>query len=146
MSIAFDLTPEQEELRRQAREFAEREIAPIAAEIDEKDELPWDIWGKMAQPPYYYTGQFIPKEYRGYPRKLVDMCLITEELACAGQGAITVALIEVAGVGTAPIVTAGNESQKRKWLPPIAAGQALGCFALTEPQAGSDAAAIETRA
>lgn len=146
MPIAFDLTPEQEEVRRQAREFAEREIAPIAAEIDEKDELPWDLWGKMAQPPYCYTGQFIPKEYGGYPRKLVDMCLITEELACAGQGAITVAVIEVAGVGTAPIVTAGSHAQKQKWLPPIAAGQAIGCFALTEPGAGSDAAAIETRA
>jgi len=146
MPVAFDLTPEQEELRHQAREFAEREIAPIAAEIDEKDELPWDLWGKMSQPPYCYTGQFIPTEYGGYPRKLVDMCLITEELACAGQGAITVALIEVGGVGTAPIVTAGNHTQKQKWLPSIAAGQAVGCFALTEPRAGSDTAAIETRA
>lgn len=148
MSISFDLTAEQEALREQAREFAKREILPVAAEIDERDDssvvLP--VWHKMAQPPYHYSGLFIPKEYGGSPRSVLDICIIIEELAAVGQSGVCAALIEMAGLGTTALITGGSEEQKRKYLPPVVRGEGLSCFALTEPGAGSDPAAIETRA
>ena len=144
--ISFELTPEQEEIRNQAREFAQKEIAPIAAEIDEKDDtrLLLTLWPKMAQPPYRYTGMFIPAEYEGSPRGILDACIIIEELAAVGQSAMCAALIEVAGLGTSPLVIGGNEDQKKKYLPQISRGEGVPTFALTEPGTGSDAAGLRT--
>lgn len=146
--ISFELTPEQEEIRDQAREFAQKEIVPIAAELDEKDDsrLVLPIWAKMAQPPYRYTGLFIPKEYEGSPRGILNTCIIIEELAAIGQSAICAALIETAGLGPSAVVIGGSEEQKKKYLPPISRGKGFAAFALTEPGTGSDAAAIKTRA
>lgn len=148
MSISFTPTPEQEELRHRAREFAKREIAPLAVEIDEKDDSKFllSIWRKMAQPPYNYSGLFIPKEYGGSPRSVLDICIIIEELAATGQSAVCAALIEMAGLGTTALLTGGSEEQKKKYLPSVVRGEGFACFALTEPGAGSDTAAIETRA
>lgn len=148
MSVSFDLTPQQVEITKQANEFARKEIAPIAAEIDERDDskLLLDIWKKMAQPPYAYTGMFIPSEYGGTPRSIMDICLIIEEVTAIGQSAVCVALLEVAGVGTKPLLLGGNDNLNKKYLPPIAKGEAIGCFGLTEPGIGSDAVALSTQA
>jgi len=149
MSISFDLTVEQEEIKKQAYEFACKEIAPLAAEIDEKDDsvLVLSIRDKMAQPPYRYTGIWIPKEYQGNPRNLLENCIITEELAAGGLSGIGVFIIELLGVGIVmPLLIGGNEEQKRKYLPLIARGEAFGSFGVTEPGIGSDAAALRTRA
>jgi len=144
MSFSFDFTPEQEELQRSVQDFAERELAPIVVRVDEEDEFPWEIWRKMAAAPRCWTGAHIPKEYGGKPRPIIDICIITEELATVMP--IASALIEVAGFGVMTIINAGNEEQKKRYLPPIAKGDGLGCFSLTEPVAGSDAAAIVTKA
>ena len=149
MSISFELTIEQEETKRQAYEFACQEIAPLAAEIDEKDDsaLVLSIHKKMAQPPYRYTGIWIPEEYQGNPRSLLENCIITEELAAGGLSGIGVVIVEVLGVGLVmPILIGGSEEQKSKYLPLIARGEAFGSFGLTEPGIGSDAAALRTRA
>jgi alkylation response protein AidB-like acyl-CoA dehydrogenase len=133
-------------LRNQAREFATREIAPIAAEVDEKDEFPWQLLRKLSQPPYQYTGWFIPEEYGGCPRSLMDTCIIAEELAYAGKSTIGTLLIEIAGLGTGPLKAGGSPQQKRRYWPPVARGEAVMAFGLTEPGGGSDAAALETLA
>jgi len=149
VSISFDLTIEQEGTKRQAYEFACQEIAPLAAEIDEKDDsaLVLSIHKKMAQPPYSYTGIWIPKEYQGNPRSLLENCIITEELAAGGMSGTGVIIIELLGVGVVmPILIGGNEEQKRKYLPLIACGEAFGSFGLTEPGIGSDAVALRTSA
>ncbi len=149
MSISFELTIEQEETKRQAYEFACQEIAPLAAEIDEKDDsaLVLSIHKKMAQPPYRYTGIWIPEKYQGNPRSLLENCIITEELAAGGLSGIGVVIVEVLGVGLVmPILIGGSEEQKSKYLPLIARGEAFGSFGLTEPGIGSDAAALRTRA
>lgn len=148
MAISFDLTPEQEEIRNQAREFAAKEIAPIVVALDETDDssLVVSLIQKMAQTPYRYTGALIPEEYGGYPRGVLTTCIITEELTAVSQSAIATGLIEVIQLGTTPIIKGGNEEQKKKYVPPVACGKGLPCFALTEPGTGSDAAAISTRA
>ena len=149
MSISFDLTDEQQETKRQACEFARQEIAPLAAEIDEKDDsvLALSIHKKMAQHPYMYTGIWVPKEYQGNPKSLLENCIITEELAAGGLSAIGVVIIELLGVGVVmPILMGGSEEQKRRCLPLIARGEAFGSFGLTEPGIGSDAVALKTRA
>ena len=148
MAISFDLTPAQEKLRTQTQEFAKREIAPLAREIDEKDDsrmlLP--IWKKMAQPPYRYPGMLIPRAYGGHPRSILDICIVCEELAAISQSGISVLLIEGGALGTTTLISGGNEEQKKKYLPPVAKGRKAACFALTEPGTGSDAAALRTRA
>ena len=144
--LNFELTPEQEQLKEEAGEFAERIIAPKASEIDEKDEFPWNIWKEMGKEPYIYTGMHIPKEYRGYPRSLLDIVIIIEEIAARGGSPICNALLEIAGLGTATIVNGGSEEQKKKYLPPVARGEKMGCFSLTEPGTGSDASGIKCRA
>lgn len=146
MSLSFDLTPEQEKIQKMARDFARREIAPKAAEIDEKDEMPYDLWRRMGQEPYRFTGFFIPREYEGSPRSITDICIINEELAGAGKSPIAVMLVEATGLGIGPVLIAGSESLKKKLLPPISRGEEMASFGLTEPGAGSDTANIETRA
>ncbi len=148
MGFSFDLTPEQEELRRQAAEFARREIAPLAAEIDEKDDsqLLLSVGQKMAQPPYRYLGMHIPEEYGGHPRSLIDICIIMEEIAAIGQSAICAASIEGALLSPGPFIKGGSEEQKKKYLPLIARGEERISFCLTEPGIGSDVAGLETRA
>lgn len=148
MGISFELTEEQERVRAEASDFARREIAPMVPEIDETDDpkLLLELWRKMAREPYRYTGMFIPEEYGGKPRKILDICLIMEEITAISRGAIAGALIEACGIGTTPVVSAGSEEQKRKYLPPIARGEGISCFALTEPGIGSDAQALSTRA
>jgi butyryl-CoA dehydrogenase len=138
----FQLTEEQEMLRAMAREFADGEIAPIAAKMDEEGCIPDDLRKKLRDQNFFAL--LIPEEYGGAGIDQVAYAVILEELSRASAAvAITVSVHN--SVGAAPIQLFGTEAQKRKWLPLLAREQ-LGAFALTEPGSGSDAAALIARA
>jgi alkylation response protein AidB-like acyl-CoA dehydrogenase len=139
----FDLTDEQREIRDVCRDFAAREIRPIAPEVDEADtEMPWDVWYKAAG--LGLTSFMLPSEYGG--AGLTDCltgCIVQEELCygCSGIGN----LITSGGFFAEPILVLGSEEQKRRWIEPLAGDRPpLGALATTEPASGSDAASIQT--
>ena len=133
--VDFDLTPEQELVRKTARDFAEREIAPVAREYDRSEEFPWPVLEKMK--PLGFLGASIPEEYGGMGLDSVSYCLVIEEIARADSSIRGILSVNCSLVGVA-IAKWGTEEQKQEWLPKLSAGDALGCFALTEPGAGSD--------
>lgn len=141
--IDFKLTPEQELIRKSATEFAERMVAPLAAELDEQQEFSHELTKAMAK--QGFMGIIIPEEYGGTGAGALTYCLIIEEIskACAAQG-VTMSLTN--SLVAYPIMTYGAEEIKRRYLPLLATGEKLGCFALTEPNAGSDSANQETTA
>ena len=142
--IDYFLTDEQKEIRRLAREIAQKEIAPMAAHYDRTGEFPWPIVKVMAETDLFRV--FVDTAYEGMAgdTPIFNMVFVTEELsrACGGIA------LSFAGsaLGAMPIILGGSEEQKRRFLPDIAAGRRLAAFALTEPQAGSDAGAISTTA
>jgi len=144
MELDYGLTEEQRMIRDVARKVAEERIAPIALEYDEKEELPWDAVKAIADADL--AGVYIPEEYGGMAGKsgVLNMCLVTEELSKA-CGGIALAFAASA-LGALPVLLGGSEELKRRYLPDIAKGKRLAGFALTEPDSGSDAAAIRTRA
>ena len=131
----FELTEEQRMYRDAVREFARKEIAPYAAEIDEKHELRWEAIHQM--PSLGLTSMFVPEEYEGAELDTVSAALALEEIAWA-CGSTSLALAAHNGLGTGPIVKWGTKEQKDKYLPLLVSGQHLGALALTEPDAGSD--------
>ena len=139
----FELDGYQRETKDRAAEFADREVAPHAAELDREDRVPFETLEKLADAGL--MGLCVPEEYGGAGSDFLSYCLLLEELsrADAGLGA-TVAVHTSAG--TLPIVLFGTQEQKSRRVPPLARGERIGCFALTEPETGSDASAIETRA
>ncbi len=139
---SFRLSDEQRELRDAVRELARERIAPRAAEIDRSAEFPWDLKELLATQDI--LGLPYPAEYGGLGGDLLTCCLAIEALsaACATTGLI-LAVHELASL---PIVMAGTDEQKARWLPDLAAGRTLIAFALTEAGAGSDAGSIATRA
>ncbi|MBF0501143.1 MAG: acyl-CoA dehydrogenase [Candidatus Riflebacteria bacterium] len=141
--MTFKLTPEQELIRASAREFAETHILPIAGELDEKQEFSRELTSKIAK--QGYMGIIVPREYGGAGADVMTYCLIIEEIsrACAAQS-VTMSLTNSLVAG--PIINFGSDEQKKKYLPPLARGEKLCCFALTEPNAGSDSANQETTA
>jgi alkylation response protein AidB-like acyl-CoA dehydrogenase len=138
----FRLTDEQRTLRDAVRQVARERVAPRAAEIDRTAEFPWDIKELLAAQDI--LGLPYPVEYGGLGADLLTTCLAIEALssACASTGLI-LAVHELASL---PIVMAGTDEQKGRWLPDLAAGRTLIAFAITEAGAGSDAGAIATRA
>lgn len=124
------------------KKIAEEKIRPIRQYYDEIEEFPWPIVEEMAKCDLFRI--YIPEEYGGLGGGILDLCLAMEELSKA-DGAIALSLAATA-LGAFPILLFGSEEQKRKYLPDIAAGKRLAAFALTEPQAGSDATAIKTTA
>jgi alkylation response protein AidB-like acyl-CoA dehydrogenase len=139
----FDFTNEQREIREVCRDFATREIRPIALEVDEADtEMPWEVWYKAAG--LGLTSFMLPSEYGG--AGLTDCltgCIVQEELCygCSGIGN----LITSGGFFAEPILVLGSEEQKRRWIEPLAGDRPpLGALATTEPASGSDAASIQT--
>ncbi len=143
--IDFKLTEEQQQIKDWAHEFAEKEIRPVAAHYDESEEMPWDVLKKAAQQGFIAYG--IPEEYGGggISSALTHM-LITEELFWGCAGIATA--IGINGLAATPIMLMGDEAQKRKYLPRFCDSEKvhLGAYALSEPEAGSDAASIKTRA
>lgn len=139
----FELTEEQRMIRNGVREFAQGEIAPCAREIDETGEFPWDIIKKMGE--LGLMGLPFPETYGGAGADTISCLLALEEIAAA-SGSVAITYNAHLSLGAAPIYMFGTEAQKQKWLVPLARGEALGAFALTEPHAGSDSAAMKTRA
>ena len=139
----MEITDEQQMIREMARKFADSELKPIAAEIDEKGEYPVEMFKKMGE--VGFMGLTVPAKYGGAGTDTLCYSIVIEELsrACASTG-LSVAAHN--SLSMQPILMAGSEKQRRKYLPPLASGEAVGSFCLTEPQAGSDASAIKTRA
>jgi acyl-CoA dehydrogenase len=140
--VSFALTEEQKALRDLAREFAEKEIRAKAAEYDERSTHPADIIEKAHE--VGLMNPHVPEEYGGAGLSIFDGMLIGEELSwgCSGIAVSIVANM----LGSAPVVLAGNEEQKRQWLPTLIESPILCSFALTEPNAGSDVSGIQTTA
>ena len=139
----FKLTPEQEMVRRQARDFADKEIAPHVREWDRSETMDRDIVRKLAE--VGFLGAPLPEEYGGGGVDSVSYCLIIEELGRADSSVRGIASVNVGLVGKT-ILKWGTEEQKQKWLPRLCSGEALGCYGLTEPGSGSDAASLRTAA
>jgi alkylation response protein AidB-like acyl-CoA dehydrogenase len=137
------LTDEQREIRALARRFADEEIAPQAAAWDREHHFPADLFAALGE--LGLMGVCVPEEHGGAGADFVSYVLVLEELARADAGvAVTVAVHTSAG--TLPILAHGSEEQVGRLVPPLAQGHELAAFALTEPEAGSDAAALRTRA
>jgi alkylation response protein AidB-like acyl-CoA dehydrogenase len=143
MALNFDLTEEQNLLRQAVRDFAEKEIAPLAEELDEKEKFSVELTLKMGG--LGLLGCFVPEKYGGSNMGYISYIIAVEELARVdGSQAATIAAGNSLGIG--PIYYYGSEEQKEEWLPKLCAGKMLAAFGLTEPEAGSDAGGSKTRA
>jgi short-chain 2-methylacyl-CoA dehydrogenase len=141
--VDFDLTDEQRSFQTLVREFAEEVVAPAAAGYDEREEFPIEVVKRMGELGLF--GIPFPEEYGGQGGDLVTFCLCLEEIA-RWDSSVAITLEAAVGLAANPIYRFGTEEQKRRWLEPMARGEALGAFALTEPGGGSDARAIRTTA
>ena len=139
----FDLGTDQQEIKHRAARFADEKVAPRATELDRDDLVPLETLAKMADAGF--LGLCVPKEYGGAGMDFLSYCLLIEEVSRADAG-VGVTLAVHTSAGTLPIMMFGTEEQKARWVPPLARGESIGCFALTEPETGSDAAAIQARA
>lgn len=138
----FELTDAHKLIRDTARRIARERVAPRAADIDEEKQYPHDIFAVFREAGL--LSLTIPAEYGGSGAGFLAMALVEEEISkyCSSCGLVVV----LSALPTQPIVLGGNEEQKRAWLPRVAAGEIKGAFGLTEPNSGSDAGALETRA
>jgi alkylation response protein AidB-like acyl-CoA dehydrogenase len=147
MSTPDLLSPELLEQRREivslARDFAQREIAPHAAEWDRTKAFPRDVLGRLAE--LGFLGMRIPEQYEGLGLDLLTYLMVLEELAAA-DASITISLSVHNSLGSGMILAQGSEAQRARWLPPMARGDVLAAFALSEADAGSDSAGIRTQA
>ena len=136
------LTDEQKMIKELAHKIAEEKIRPVAAKYDISEEYPWDVLKVMGESDMF--GLFIPEEYGGFATSVFNLCLATEEFsrACGGIAVCYAA----SALGTFPIVLFGDDEQKKKYLPDLAKGKKVAAFAITEPEAGSDASGIKTTA
>jgi butyryl-CoA dehydrogenase len=141
--VDLELTPEQAMIRDTARDLAAKEILPKAAEIDQKHRFPKEIIARLAE--LGLMGVAVPQEWGGAGMDTVSYALALEEIsrACASTGVI---MSVNNSLVCDPLLRFGSEEQKKSWLQPLAAGKKLGCFALSEPDAGSDAASQKTTA
>lgn len=138
----YFLTEDQKMIKDLAREIAEKHVLPVRAELDRTGEFPWDIMKILAQADMFRI--FIPEQYGGLGTGSLELCLVVEELSRVCLGVSTTYAANA--LGTYPILLFGTEEQKQRYLPDIADGKRLVAFALTEPNAGSDAGGIQTTA
>ena len=141
--MLYQTTPEHEELRQRVREFAEREVKPIAFLLDKENRFPADVVRKMGA--LGIMGLPYGKEYGGAGADALSYAIAVEELSRV-DGGVGVILSAHTSLGTWPIASFGNEAQKQKYLPPLCSGEKLAAFGLTEQNAGSDAGGTETTA
>jgi len=141
--LDFSFSEEQQLTRQMVREFAESEIAPRSAHLDETQEFPFDIFKKLAA--LGLTGVTFPTEYGGSGMSMVDYTIVLEEIARVDPG-VCLSVAAHNGLPCNHIYLEGTEEQKRKYLVPLAKGEKLGTWSLTEPTAGSDAGGTRTRA
>lgn len=139
----FNLTDEQSMFRQTVREFADAEIAPRADELDERGEFPYDVQSKMADLGLF--GLPVPEEYGGSGADYVTYALAIEEISRV-SASMGITMAAHTSLTAMPLVHYGSEEQKQKWLIPLARGEKLGAFGLTEPEAGSDAGGTKTTA
>jgi alkylation response protein AidB-like acyl-CoA dehydrogenase len=139
----LDLSEEQREVQALTREFAQAEIAPHAAEWDREERVPREVIGQLAE--LGLLGICVPDEYGGAGHDYLSYVLALEELSRADAG-VGVAVAVHTAAGTMPVVLHGTDAQRERYVPRLAAGEVIAAFALTEPEAGSDATAIRTRA
>jgi alkylation response protein AidB-like acyl-CoA dehydrogenase len=139
---SYRLSDEQQMLRRAVRDFAEDKIGPRAAEIDETGEFPYDVLDAMVKAGFHAV--HVPEEYGGMGADAVSACIVIEEVArvCASSSLIPA----VNKLGSQPVILSGSEELKKQVLTPLAAGDAMFSYALSEREAGSDAASMRTRA
>jgi len=140
--MEYFFTEEQKELQKLARKIAEEKIKPVAAHHDQTGEFPWELVKLFAELDFFRI--WIDEEYGGMGGGVTELAIVTEELSRA-CGGIALSLAASA-LGTFPIIISGTKEQKEKYLPDLADGKHLAGFCLTEPEAGSDAASIRTRA
>lgn len=138
----YFLTEEQIMIRDLARQIAEEKVVPVRHELDENEEFPWEIMKVLAQSDL--LGIFIPEEHGGLGKGCLELCIAIEEISRACLGVST--SYAANALGTFPILLNGSAEQKKKYLPDIASGKKLVAFGLTEANAGSDAAGIQTTA
>jgi alkylation response protein AidB-like acyl-CoA dehydrogenase len=140
--LDYFLTEEQTTIRDLARRVAEERVLPVRAELDEKEEFPWDIIRDIAAADLFRV--FVPEEYEGLGGGCFELCLVVEELSrvCSGVAVSYAA----SALGCMTLMEYGTEEQQKKYLPDIASGKKLAAFAITEPTAGSDAGNIKTTA
>jgi alkylation response protein AidB-like acyl-CoA dehydrogenase len=141
--VNFDLSPEHELVRRTVRDFAESKVAPVAAELDREHRFPYDLVAELAE--LGLMGMPIPEEYGGAGADTLSYAIAVEELTRI-DSSVAITLAAHTSLGTMPILLFGTEEQKQQWLPDLASGRKLAAFGLTEPGAGSDAAAARTTA
>jgi butyryl-CoA dehydrogenase len=139
----FDLTTDQKMLQKMVRELATKELEPVAQEIDKSGEFPWDNIKKLAK--QGLLGVIVPEEYEGAGFDFISLAIAVEEISrvCATTGVIVAVNNSLVAY---PIYQFGNEEQRKKWLPLLAGGEKLGAIGITEPNAGSDVAAMEATA
>lgn len=140
--LNYFLTEEQQAIVDLARKIAIEKVAPVAAKLDETEEFPWEIMKHLAQADLF--GLYIPEEYGGFGGGVFELALAVEQIsrACGGVAVSFAA----SALGAFPILLFGTEEQKKKYLTPIAKGEKLAAFGLTEANAGSDAGGVETTA
>ena len=138
----YFLTEEQQMIREITAKIAAEKIRPVRAELDEKEEFPWEIMEILAQSDLF--GVYLPEEYGGLGGGVLENCLAVEELGRACIGVATT--YAASGLGAYPILLHGSEEQKQEYLPAIASGEKIAAFAVTEANAGSDAGGIQTTA
>jgi alkylation response protein AidB-like acyl-CoA dehydrogenase len=141
--VDLELTAEQREIQSLARAFADAEIAPNAAEWDRAHGFPREVLAKLAE--LGLLGVCVPEEYGGAGADFLSYILVLEELS-RGDAGVGVTVAVHTSACTLPILQFGTDEQRRRFVPPLARGEGIGCFALTEPGAGSDAGALVTRA
>jgi alkylation response protein AidB-like acyl-CoA dehydrogenase len=141
--VDFDLSPDHELIRRTVREFAEGEVAPVAEELDRTKSFPYEIVRQLGK--LNLMGIPFPEEYGGGGGDTLAYALAVEELTRV-DSSVAITLCAHTSLGTQPIYLFGSEEQKREWLPKLCSGERLGAFGLTEPEAGSDAGNVRTRA
>ena len=139
----FDLTSEQEMVQKTARDFADNEIMPGARERDREMVFPWEIIKQMSD--LGFLGPTLPEEYGGMGLDYISEAIMFEEIGRADSSVRTTLSVQIS-LSELPIFKFGTDAQKKKYLPKLASGEWLGCFGLTEPQAGSDAGNQQTRA
>jgi butyryl-CoA dehydrogenase len=139
----FHLTTEQQMIRDLCKNFVKNEIAPFAEEMDETGQFPYQVWKKMGD--LGIVGIPFPEEYGGGGMDWLSMMIAIEEIS-RGDASLGVSLLDSVTLPANLIFTFGTEDQKKRWLIPLATGEKIGAFGLTEAQAGSDASAIQTRA
>src|SRR5882757_2024159 len=142
-AMDFDLSPDHELIRRTVREFAEGEVAPVAEELDRTKSFPYDIVAQLGK--LNLMGIPFPEELGGGGGDTLAYALAVEELTRV-DSSVAITLCAHTSLGTQPIYLFGSDEQKAEWLPKLCSGEVLGAFGLTEPEAGSDAGNVRTRA